>query len=313
MVYRTGLMFSVRTFRMGFLDPDVTTRNKKYSGAVSRPNPETISPTAHYTGYVWYAYGQSHDAFATRTGRLMFHALRGGNAIAHAAGWPSLERMLLARHRVIDQRLAEAIDTGEIEQVVEVAAGLSPRGWRFANRYGDRIHYVEADLPGMLAHKRRILDTLGGETARHRTIEIDALADDGAHTIDAVCATLDPTKGTAIVTEGLVNYFDRETLLGIWRRFARALRRFPRNLYLSDLLVREGNTGAITAGFSWLLSAFVRGRVHMHFETVEHAEEALAQSGFTGDLLDPRDFEDVVRDLDPASASRVRVIEATVR
>ena len=47
--------------------------------------------------------------------------------------------------------------------MVEVAAGLSPRGWRFANRFGDRITYVEADLPGMLANKRRILAELGGE------------------------------------------------------------------------------------------------------------------------------------------------------
>ena len=37
---------------------------------MGRDHPETISPTAHYTGYVWFANGQSHEAFATRTGRL---------------------------------------------------------------------------------------------------------------------------------------------------------------------------------------------------------------------------------------------------
>ncbi len=306
-------MFSVRTFRMGFLDPDVTTRNKKYSGAVSRPNPETISPTAHYTGYVWYAYGQSHDAFATRTGRLMYHALRGGNAIAHRAGWASLDRALLARHRVIDLRLAQAIDRGEISQVVEVAAGLSPRGWRFATRYGDKLTYVEADLPGMLAHKRRILGELGGETARHRTIEINALVDDGPTSIDAVCATLDPTKGTAIITEGLINYFDQDTVRGIWRRFARALATFPTNLYLSDLMLRGDNRGTLDAALSWLLSAFVRGKVHLHFDTTEAALAALADAGFSGALLDPRDFPDVMHDLDAPSAARVRIIEASAR
>jgi len=49
-------------------------------------HPETISPTAHYTGYVWFAHGQSHEAFATRAGRLMYHALRGPNAAARAVG-----------------------------------------------------------------------------------------------------------------------------------------------------------------------------------------------------------------------------------
>src|SRR3954447_15313984 len=100
-----------------------------------RPHPETISPTAHYTGYVWFAHGQSHEAFATRTGRLMYHALRGPNALAQRASLPTLEGMLLARHRLIDLRLAEAIESGAIAQVVEVAAGLSPRGWRFRTRY----------------------------------------------------------------------------------------------------------------------------------------------------------------------------------
>src|SRR6185436_20130763 len=175
---------------------------------MSRAHPETISPTAHYTGYVWFAHGQSHEAFATSGGRLMYRALRAPNLLFHYAGLPTLEGMLLARHRLIDLRLSQAIDAGEISQVVEVAAGLSPRGWRFRNRYGDRITYVEADLPGMLANKQSILAELGGETPHHRTMEVDALASSGPTSIDAICASLDPKRGTAILTEGLINYFD---------------------------------------------------------------------------------------------------------
>src|SRR4051794_40074075 len=124
---------------------------------MSRANPELISPTAHYTGYVWYAHGHSHEAFATRTGRMLYRVLRGPNVAAHALRRGTLEGMLLARHRLIDLRLAQAIDAGEVSQIVEVAAGLSPRGWRFRTQFGDAITYVEADLPGMLQHKRRIL------------------------------------------------------------------------------------------------------------------------------------------------------------
>src|SRR5512140_423653 len=280
---------------------------------MTRPHPETISPTAHYTGYVWFAHGQSHDAFATRTGRFMYHALHSPNAIAQRVGLPSLEGMLLARHRLIDLRLTQAIDAGEIQQIVEIAAGLSPRGWRFATRYADRITYIEADLPGMLAHKRRILAALGGETAHHRTAEIDALADTGPTSLAAVCATLDPGKGTAIITEGLINYFERDVVLAIWRRFSAALRRFPRNLYLSDMILRDGNRGLLSTGFSWLLSAFVRGRVHMQFETAEQAEDALESAGLVGILLDPRDFTFEIKDLEAAGAGRVRIIEAIAK
>src|SRR5258706_10591877 len=146
---------------------------------MSRPHPETISPTAHYTGYVWFAHGQSHEAFATRTGKLMYQALRGANFAANAVGLPSLEGMLLARHRLIDLRLSAAIDAGEIGQVIEVAAGLSPRGWRFRTRYGDKLTYVEADLPAMIANKRGILPELGRETPHHRTPRTDARAHAG--------------------------------------------------------------------------------------------------------------------------------------
>lgn len=280
---------------------------------MSRPHPETISPTAHYTGYVWYAHGLSHEAFASPTGRFMYRALRGPNLIAQRVGLPSLEGMLLARHRLIDLRLEQAIEAGEIEQVIEIAAGMSPRGWRFATRYAERITYVEADLPGMIAHKRRILAALGGETAHHRTVEIDALADTGPTSLAAVCATLDPTKGTAILTEGLINYFERDVVLAIWRRFATALRRFPRSLYLSDLMLRDDNRGPISTGFGWFLSAFVRGRVHLPFATAEHAEDALESAGLVGLLLDPRELAFELKDLEAAGAGRVRIIEAIAK
>jgi O-methyltransferase involved in polyketide biosynthesis len=278
-----------------------------------RAHPETISPTAHYTGYVWYAHGHSHDAFATTAGRIMYRALRPPNLAAQVVGLPTLEGMLLARHQLIDLRLHRAIAAGAIAQIVEVAAGLSPRGWRFRTRYGDRVTYVEADLPGMIERKRGILARLGGETAHHRTVEIDALADSGPTSIDAVCAGLDPTRGTAIVTEGLVNYFDGATAQAMWRRFAAALARFPRGIYLSDLNLGEANDGALTQTFTRLLGMFVRGKVHTDFATAADATAALDAAGFEAALLDPREFSAELPHLERNGAGRVRVVEALAR
>src|SRR6185436_10973917 len=99
--------------------------------------------------------------------------------------------MLLARHRAIDHLLDRAIADGRVGQVIEIAAGLSPRGWRFTERHQD-LTYLEADLPDMAARKRAILAEVGPESPRHRVVDVDALADVGPTSIAAIAATLDP-------------------------------------------------------------------------------------------------------------------------
>lgn len=277
---------------------------------MSRPHPETISPTAHYTGYVWFAHGQSHEAFATATGRRLYRLLRGPNLAARAVGLPTLDGMLLARHRLIDLLLGRAIDAGEISQVIELAAGLSPRGWRFRSRYGSAVTYVEADLPDMIEQKRAILARLGGESAHHRTARVDALADTGPTSIAALCDGLDPARGTAIITEGLLNYFDRPHVAAMWARFASALARFPHGLYLTDLVLREDARGMLFRTFERLLGAFVRGRVHVDFADATDAAEVLAAAGLSATLHDPRAFAGELDGLDRAGARVVRIVEA---
>lgn len=270
---------------------------------MGRDHPETISPTAHYTGYVWFANGLSHAALSTKRGRLLYQALRAPNLAARAVGLATLDGMLLARHRLIDLRLTQAIEAGEVAQVIEIAAGLSPRGLRFTQKFPE-LTYLEADLPEMAAHKRDLLSRAG---ARHQVVDFNALSETG---LDELAATLDPSKGTAIITEGLVNYFDRSTVTAMWSRFSRALARFPKGIYYSDLIVKHGNRDLVTTTFSALLSAFVRGRVHIHFATPEEAERALEDAGFDAMLHDPRDFAFEIPDLERAGAGRVRVIEA---
>jgi O-methyltransferase involved in polyketide biosynthesis len=190
----------------------------------------------------------------------------------------ALEPYLLARHRAIDALLERAIASGEVGQVVEVAAGLSPRGWRFVNRHRE-LTYIEGDLPDMAERKRRALERMGSLNERHRVVVLDALRDDGPQSLAALAAELDPGQGVAIVTEGLLGYLDRESVDGVWRRFARAMNRFPHGRYLSDLHLGDVQNVFIR-GFRVALSAFVRGRVHLHFQTAAEAEETVRAAGF---------------------------------
>jgi O-methyltransferase involved in polyketide biosynthesis len=272
-----------------------------------------ISPTAHYTGFVWYRNGLSHPAFATRAGWLLFQILRPANAGYALTGGPTLEQMLLARHRLIDHLLERDLESGRIGQVVEVAAGLSPRGLRFTERYPDLV-YVEADLPDMVARKRSVLARAGARPGHH-LIEVDALADAGPTSLgEATAGLLDPTRGTAVITEGLLSYFDRAAVEGIWARVVRFLRGFPEGLYLSDMHL-SGEVRGVRGhrAFQVALSLFARGNVHIHYRDPDSCAAALRTAGFEEAAVHHASDWAADLDLDPGRSSGiVRVVEARV-
>src|SRR3979409_45456 len=152
---------------------------------------------------------------------------------------------------------------------------MSARGWRFTQRYGDRLTYIEADLPGMTARKRRALEQMGSLNDRHRDGEVEALCSSRPNSISALAAELDRESGLAIITEGLLGYLDTDAVDGIWRRFARTLSTFPSGRYISDLHLGSVQNAQIRA-FRAALSVFVRSQVHLHFDNAEQAEAALA-------------------------------------
>lgn len=280
---------------------------------MSTDDPARISPTAHYTGYTWYRHGLSHKALVTPQGRALYAALRPFNAVSRRLGTPSLDGLLLARHRAIDAWLEQAIESGQVTQIIEIAAGLSPRGWDFTRRHGSRIEYVEADLPAMAAYKLKHLQRAGLLGPRHRVVALDALADSGPDSLAALTTTLDRTQGTVIVTEGLLNYFPRKQVLGMWRRFANALQGFPQGLYLSDLHVASDNRGLFIQAFLKLLSSFVRGAVHLHFSSALEARSELQQMGFkTAEVVHPPGGDAAKGSPVRAGARLVRVVRAGV-
>jgi O-methyltransferase involved in polyketide biosynthesis len=253
------------------------------SGSGSGGDSSRISPTAHYTSWVWYRAGISHRALTSTLGRALHLALLPMNAAYERfASRPNLDTMLLARHAAIDALLAAEIASGRVGQVIEVASGLSPRGFTFARRHPS-LRYLEADLPDMAATKRRRLDEAGLRASNHHVLTVDAMRDAGDDSLGAIAAShLDPSRGTAIVTEGLLGYFDRESVESMWRRFAAVLRGYPSGIYLSDLNLAGDLGGMHTARvFRRVLEAFARGRVHLHYESPSDVARALRDAGFS--------------------------------
>ncbi|MCC6749874.1 MAG: class I SAM-dependent methyltransferase [Deltaproteobacteria bacterium] len=195
---------------------------------------KSISFTAHYTGQVWVRAGISgSEAFDTALGRLLRGASVPVFALGRRLGYPSLEELMLQRHRMIDALVEELAPA----QLVELAAGLSPRATALAARRG--IPCLEADLPDMVALKRELL----GERrpAGHQLAALDLLASrDYAADLGTALVARAPT---VVVTEGLITYFSLAQQEGIFARVAALLRHCGGGTYLAEAYHRELEAG----------------------------------------------------------------------
>ena len=153
----------------------------------ARASSAHISPSAHYTGYVWYRHQLADAAFATGFGRFVHGLLSPITWGARVGFGLDIEQFLLQRHLQIDAQLTAAIEQGGVCQVVEIACGLSPRGRRFTSRY-PHVRYVEADLPVMAARKRLLLNAEGWLGSQHQVRAVDILAEEGGKSLAALFA-----------------------------------------------------------------------------------------------------------------------------
>lgn len=249
-----------------------------------------ISPSAHYTGYVWYRHRLSEPAFVTGFGRFA-HAVLSPVAWAARRFDIDLDRLLLQRHLLIDDLLREAVERQGVTQVVEIACGLSPRGRRFAQRY-PQLTYVEADLAPMAARKRALLADQGWLSERHRVEAVDILATAGPKSLEALLGRLDPNQPVLVITEGLVNYFELPVIEGFWARLAKVLRGFPQGSYLTDLYpdLREHPSYRQLRWGVGLVGALTRGRFPLHYRDHAAIEAGFAGCGFAEvAVLDPHE------------------------
>ena len=273
---------------------------------------DRISPTAYATGYLWHQHGLSHPGLLPPEGKRVARGFRVVTLATRLLGGISLDDLMLARHKGIDAILARAIEGGRVGQVIEIAAGFSARGWRITQRFGERVNYLETDLPPMAAAKRTLLAQSKLAGPRHRVLELDALATSGPLSLDAVAGSLDRKVGTAIITEGLMNYLNPEAARGVWQRIATVLQRFPYGMYLCDAYFRGEHRSPGTIAFGAILQAFVRGRMHIHFESPDQAAALMRECGFAQAVLHTTQSLPETREhAQTPGGSRVRILEAT--
>ncbi len=248
---------------------------------MSGKDTSSISFTAHYTGYVWFKQGWSHIRLATRRGACYYYLLKPIEWLARLIVGTDIKTTLLSRHALLDRELERNLNTGH-QQVLEIAAGLSPRGWsRIQKR--PQLRYIEADLPAMAERKQFLLTELQTPANRHQVLTCNILADEGEDCLAAVLSRhFDVNQPITVITEGLVNYFSRSTIESFWTRLAHALQSFPQSCYLTDVYpeVHQHRFSRMIAQANRLLGFMTRSQFTLHFASDAEAIETLTRCGF---------------------------------
>ena len=253
----------------------------------------SISFTAHYTGHVWYEYGLSRQFFTSPTGHFLYHCLQPIEFVTRLTAGFSIKDALLQRHHLISHCLERLIEEENVEQVLEIGCGLSPRGYSFSRKY-PHLHYIEADLPDMAKRKKELLTRRNAFGPNHKVITCDFFKSGALNGLDHVFnESLDTTKKTVILTEGLISYFDLPTISDTWEKLSELAGVFPEAWYITDIYARSDNKARnlIVKTGSALLGLITKSKVTIHFDNETEIIGEFNRNGFSGVTVhDPSNF-----------------------
>ena len=250
-----------------------------------------ISFTAHYTGYIWYQMGISHPALATTKGKTLAALVHPIESWAEKYVGGSMRTTLKQRHTMLDTHLEQLIQQYPNLQVLEIACGLSPRGWWFRQHHPD-ICYRELDLPDMAATKQAALQQI--EPHVDDVLSVDLFTEAFAN----VFKVFNPKRPLVIISEGLINYFEKPLLQQLIQAIAIYGRDFKELHYLTDLYPEptQNKLATIIWNSSRLLKLMSRSAFSFHFKTPAEVENFFHEAGFKQvEVLQPKEFFEQTR------------------
>lgn len=233
--------------------------------------PKDISLTARYTAAVWDQIGLPYASrFADVRGRAMVAAsVAAGRVLPRNIGTFLIDGALVPRHLFMD----DFVKHGGFEQVVEVAAGYSPRGMLFANL---GLRYIEVDRPNVMREKEQLCS--GGDAKKPVFLGIDATAPDF---VERVVSASTPNLKTLIITEGLSPYFARRDYVAVLRNL-RALAARLNAVFLTDFY-RDVRNPVLRGWmeFGSLAIKLIADRTYMYAKNEEEIRAVFEEAGFT--------------------------------
>ena len=234
-----------------------------------------ISFTAHDTGDIWYSMGISHPVFATSKGKMLAKLVRPLESWAEKFVGGSMRTTLKQRHSMIDQHLIQLIEQHPDLQVLEIASGLSPRGWNFRQKFPN-LDYRELDLPDMARVKTQALQKIDCNSPE--VLSVDLFTAD----FEQAFQVFDPTRPLVVISEGLINYFNKNMLLQLLHAISHYGQNFKELHYLTDLYPEpvKNKLANFIWGCSKLLKWMSRSAFSFHFIHPQQAQSFFQQAGF---------------------------------
>lgn len=234
-----------------------------------------ISFTAHYTGYIWYQMGISHEALATTKGKSLAYLVHPIESWAEKYVGGSMRTTLKQRHTMLDHYLEQLIQESPDLQVLEIACGLSPRGWWFRQHYPS-ITYRELDLPDMAQTKQNALQQI--EKNAPEVLSVDLFTEAFAQAFEV----FDPNRPLVVISEGLINYFDKGLLEHLIQSIGHYGATFKKFHYLTDLYPEpiKNKLASIIWNSSKLLKLMSRSSFSFHFKSPQEVKDFFKDTEF---------------------------------
>ena len=179
-----------------------------------------------------------------------------------------------ARFRAVTRLVEEKAAT----QVLELAAGLSPRGAELARR---GIVYVEADLADSITLKREVVTAMLGSVPNNLHL-CPASAIDREQLLSC-CVPFTPGRPVAVTTEGLLRYLTFEEKARVAANVHEILRRYGGWWITPDIHLLSWVKRQTPAHRQAELQTLGRDLNGNYFEDFDHARQFFERCGFAVD------------------------------
>lgn len=237
-----------------------------------------------YAREIWEHLKEDNAEVVRQGNGLVGNILR--EVIMHLPKMSGVRAMLEGRYIAVNK----VLENEGHPHVMELASGLSPRGLDFTRQDQTRV-YLETDLPGIQAVKRKIVDTIRAResaegmpsTPNYRLIPLNVT--DGRKFREIVGRYADKfaERPLAVVNAGLLMYLNRDEQRKTRDNIASALREYsPNGMWITPDLVVDMNQFRKNPVMKFMIKGVEKktGRKLTSFDSREEAESFLREGGF---------------------------------